>query len=106
MNYKKYTVTEASSIYNKCVSENLLKIKEDDMRIKFDGLNKKKASLETMFKSSVDQIMKLLTTDKKKKISTTRLRKNEHDLVMILQDCNLAISILIIRNCSKLPQEF
>ena len=79
--------TEASSIYNTCLSENLRKIKEDDMHIKFDGLNKKKASLETMFKSSVDQIMKLLTTDKKEKISTRTLRKNEHDLVMIFQDC-------------------
>ena len=67
--------TEASSIYNKCLSENLLKIKEDDMRIKFDGMNKKKASLQTTFKSSVDQIMKLLITDKKEKISTSTLRK-------------------------------
>lgn len=31
--------------------------------------------------------MKLLTTDKKEKISTTTLRKNEHDLVMIFRDC-------------------
>ena len=78
---------EASSIYNKCASENLLKIKEDEMRMKFDGLAKKKASLETMFKSSFEQITKLLTTDSKEKISTATLRKNERDFAAIFQDC-------------------
>ena len=65
---------EASSIYNKCASENLLKIKEDEMRIKFDGLVKKKTSLQVMFKSSFEQITKLLTIDSKEMTPTAKLR--------------------------------
>ena len=58
-------IRPTSSIYKKCASENLLKIKEDEMRVKFDGLVKKKTSLEAMFKSSFEQITKLLTIDSK-----------------------------------------
>ena len=77
---------EASSIYNKCASENL-KIKEDEMRVKFDGLVKKKTSLEAMFKSSFEQISKLLTIDSKEMTPTAKLRKCERDLAAIFHDC-------------------
>ena len=78
---------EASSIYNKCASENLLKIKEDEMCVKFDGLVKKKTSLEAMFKSSFEQITKLLTIDSKKMTPRAKLRKCERDLAAIFHDC-------------------
>ena len=43
------TYSDANSVYNRCASENLLKAKEDEMSAKFEGLAKKKASLEAMF---------------------------------------------------------
>ena len=49
------TYSDANSIYNICASENLLKAKEDEMSAKFAGLAKKKASLEAMFKSSLNK---------------------------------------------------
>ena len=57
------------------------------MRVKFDGLVKKKTSLEAMFKSSFEQITKLLTIDSKEMTPTAKLRKCERDLAAIFHDC-------------------
>lgn len=42
--------SDVNLVYNRCVSENFLKVKEDKMSVKFEGLVKKKVFLEVMFK--------------------------------------------------------
>ena len=48
---------------------------------------KEKTSLEAMFKSSFEQITKLLTIDSKEMTPTAKLRKCERDLAAIFHDC-------------------
>ena len=81
------TYSDANSVYNRCASENLLKAKEDKMSAKFEGLAKKKASLEAMFKSSFEQVKGLLTPDSTRTIATASLKKCECDLATIFNDC-------------------
>ena len=81
------TYSDANSVYNRCASENLLKAKEDEMSAKFEGLAKKKASLEAMFKSSFEQVKGLLTPDSTGTIATASLKKCECDLATIFNDC-------------------
>jgi len=57
------------------------------MHIKFDGLVKKKTSLQVMFKSSFEQITKLFTIDSKEMTPTAKLRKCERDLAAMFHDC-------------------
>ena len=77
---------EAELLFKKRARENVIKEKEEKTRATYKKLTKRQASLDEVFDTLIDRIMKLFKEDESK-ISISILRKNEQELAKLLESC-------------------